>query len=212
MSRSRLGIHVARRAGHQIGALLRLGEGDDVAQALGAGEQHRQAVHAQGDAAVRRRAELERVEQEAELLRASSSEMPERREDLAPAPRVVQADRAAADLEAVEHQVVAVALHPPGSVSRNCTSSSCGRVKAWCAAAQRFASSSYSKSGGFDDPEELATARPSRTRGSGPASWPGARAGSPSPCAPALAAELEEDEVARLGADRRVDRLRAARG
>ena len=52
------------------------GKAIDVAQRLGAGEQHREPVHAERDAAVRRRAELERVEQEAELLRASSSEMP----------------------------------------------------------------------------------------------------------------------------------------
>ena len=63
--------------------------------------------------------------------------------------RVVQADRAAADLEAVEHQVVAVALHPgriAGSSSSTCSST--GRVKAWWAAVQRPVSSSRSNSGG----------------------------------------------------------------
>ena len=42
-------------------------EGDHVADRLGAGHQHDQAVQAEGQAAVRRRAVLQRVEQEAEL-------------------------------------------------------------------------------------------------------------------------------------------------
>src|SRR5687768_459282 len=58
----------ARAAGHEVGALLRLGEGDDVAQAVGAAHQHAEAVEAEGDAAVGRRAVAEGVEQEAELL------------------------------------------------------------------------------------------------------------------------------------------------
>ena len=49
---------------------LRLRERDHVADRLGAGHQHDDAVEAERDAAVRRRAVLERVEQEAELRAA----------------------------------------------------------------------------------------------------------------------------------------------
>src|SRR5690606_36872430 len=56
-----------RAAGHQILTLLRLGERDHVAEAVRAGHQHRQAIDAERDPAVRRRAVLEGVEQEAEL-------------------------------------------------------------------------------------------------------------------------------------------------
>ena len=73
---------------------------------------HGEAVHAQGDAAVRRRAELERVEEEAELLPRLLLGDAQRGEDLGLHLRIVEADAPAADLEAVEDDVVAVALHP----------------------------------------------------------------------------------------------------
>src|SRR5688572_33092138 len=45
-------------AGHEIGPLLGLRVGDDVAQRIGAAQEHGQAVDAGRDAAVRRRAVL----------------------------------------------------------------------------------------------------------------------------------------------------------
>src|SRR5262245_34151897 len=54
-------------AGEGVEAGGGLGEGDHVADAGRAGQQHHHAVPAERDAAVRRRAVLERVEQEAEL-------------------------------------------------------------------------------------------------------------------------------------------------
>src|SRR6185295_5491549 len=57
----------ARRVREQVLRTLRLRERDDVAQRFGAGHQHDEAVEADRDAAVRRRAVLQRVEQEAEL-------------------------------------------------------------------------------------------------------------------------------------------------
>ena len=53
---------------HQIVGALGLREGDDVADRLGLRREHRDPVHAEGDAAVGRRAVAEAVEEEAELL------------------------------------------------------------------------------------------------------------------------------------------------
>src|SRR5262245_45631539 len=54
-------------AGDKVLAALRLREGDDVTDRVRPRHERHHAVEAEGDAAVRRRAELERVEQEAEL-------------------------------------------------------------------------------------------------------------------------------------------------
>ena len=54
------------RVGHQVAGLLRLGEGDHVADVVLARQQHDDAVDAGRDAAVRRRAVLERLQQVAE--------------------------------------------------------------------------------------------------------------------------------------------------
>ena len=62
---------------------------------------------------MRRRAEAERLQEEAELLFRFLVGDAHRGEDPLLHVRVVQADRAAADLESVQHQVVAVAEHPP---------------------------------------------------------------------------------------------------
>src|SRR5882762_951318 len=61
---------VDRRGGmrEQVLRALRLGKGDHVADRLGAGHHGDDAVQAKGDAAVRRRAVLERFEQKAEFL------------------------------------------------------------------------------------------------------------------------------------------------
>src|SRR5690242_10487157 len=59
---------LGRRIRHRIRRRLRLREGDHLADAVGTGHQHRQAVQAERNAAVRRRTELERIQQEAKLL------------------------------------------------------------------------------------------------------------------------------------------------
>src|SRR5271169_2378889 len=56
-----------RRVGERTGGGLRLRERDDLADAVGARHQHDEPVEAESDAAVRRRPEPERLEQEAEL-------------------------------------------------------------------------------------------------------------------------------------------------
>jgi hypothetical protein len=66
-----------RRPGQRVLAAAGLRERDHVAHRVRAGEQHADAVPAERDPAVRRRAVLEGLEQEAELLvSASSSPMP----------------------------------------------------------------------------------------------------------------------------------------
>src|SRR5215217_2982866 len=98
-------VHVAGRARHQVRTRLRLGERNNVAQGLGAGQQEGEPVHAQRDTTVRRRAELERVQQEAELRLRLLLANAQRLEDLRLDLRVMQTDGAAANLEAVEHHV-----------------------------------------------------------------------------------------------------------
>src|ERR1700754_3663334 len=60
-------VDSARRVGQQVLRTLRFRERDHVALRFGAGHQHHEAVEADRDAAVRRRAVLQRVEQEAKL-------------------------------------------------------------------------------------------------------------------------------------------------
>src|SRR5262249_14705845 len=55
------------RLRHRITPLLRLGERDGLADRVVTGKHGRQPIETEGDAAHRRRAELEGVEQEAEL-------------------------------------------------------------------------------------------------------------------------------------------------
>src|SRR3546814_11283512 len=81
-------------------------EGDHVADRLGAGHQRGDAIDAEGDAAVRRRAVPERVEQEAELrlglLRADAQQLAHR----ALHRRALVADRTAAYLAPAAHHAV----------------------------------------------------------------------------------------------------------
>ena len=58
--------HRGRGVGHKVDGFGGFREGDDFAQAGGAGEEHHDAVEAESDAAVRRGAVFERVEEEAE--------------------------------------------------------------------------------------------------------------------------------------------------
>src|SRR5439155_66149 len=62
-----LWVHRRGGVGHQALGLLRFGEGDHVADGVGPTQQHNQAVQAERDAAVRRGAVLQRVQQKAEF-------------------------------------------------------------------------------------------------------------------------------------------------
>ncbi len=63
-----LGRQRRGRARERIGAATELREGDDLAQVVGVAELHRDAIDAGRDASVRRRAEAQRAQQEAEAL------------------------------------------------------------------------------------------------------------------------------------------------
>ena len=73
---------------------------------VGARHQHREAVEAERDAAVRGRAELERLEQEAELLLRFLGTDAEQLEHRGLHVAAMDTHRAAADLGAVQHHVV----------------------------------------------------------------------------------------------------------
>src|SRR5580700_5160671 len=103
-----------RGTGQRVGARGRLGEGDDLADRFRAGQEHDHAVPAEGDAAVRWRAVLERVEQEAELGAGLFLAQPDYVEDLLLHGLLVYTDRAAADLVAVADHVVGVGQRGAG--------------------------------------------------------------------------------------------------
>ncbi len=100
---------VADRGGgvdHEVDGLGGLGEGDDFAEAGCAGEDHDDAVEAEGDAAVRGRAVLEGVEEEAEAGLGFFVGHAEGAEDLGLDVLAVDTDGAGAELGAVEDDVV----------------------------------------------------------------------------------------------------------
>ena len=117
------GGHTARRAGHQAAGLLGLGEGDRVADRFLARQQHHDPIYAVGQAAVGWGTHVEGVHQEAELLVGLLQGQTNGLQHLALQGRIVNAQRAAAQLEAVEHQVVGLgagrgqAVGPGGGIS-----------------------------------------------------------------------------------------------
>src|SRR5262249_26577339 len=94
--------------GHEVSALLRLGERDYVAQALRVAHEERDAVHSERDAAMRRRAVGERFEQEAEFVARFVFADTERAKHLLLHLGVVQPNGSAAELESIEHEIVAI--------------------------------------------------------------------------------------------------------
>mgnify|MGYP004115107187 CR=1 FL=1 len=59
---------IRRRIHHKVLRLLVQREGNDFANRLSTGHQHDQTIQTKGQTTVRRRTELQRIEQEAELL------------------------------------------------------------------------------------------------------------------------------------------------
>src|SRR4051812_9813101 len=104
-------IHLRWRARHQIDGARRLREGDDLADRRLARQDGDDTVQPEGDAAVRRRAVLERLEEEAEaelrllLGNAEPAENPRLER------RVVDSDTAAADFRSVQHEIVRLRAH-----------------------------------------------------------------------------------------------------
>ena len=104
-----LGRHRGRRAGQRIAPARDLREGDHLAEVRLAGHACDEAVDAHREAAVRRRAHLQRLEQEAELRLLLVRRDPHRPEDRLLELGVVDPDRAGAELPAVPDQVVVLA-------------------------------------------------------------------------------------------------------
>src|SRR5690349_22735263 len=102
-----------RRVHEQILGALRLRESDDVADRFGARHHGDDAVQAEGDAAVRGRAVLERLQQEPELLLRLLGTDRKGPEHLRLHLLAVDAHRAAADLRAVQHHVVGLGERRP---------------------------------------------------------------------------------------------------
>src|SRR5258708_20358242 len=100
-------VHGRRSVREQVLRALRLGEGDDVADGFGAGHHGDDAVQSEGDAAVRRRAVLQRLQEEAAFLLRLLGADRKRPEHLRPNFLAVDAHRAPPDLRAVHH-------HTPG--------------------------------------------------------------------------------------------------
>src|SRR6058998_1493394 len=95
-------VHRRRSMREQVLRALRLGKGDDVADRLGAGHHGHDAVEAERDPAVRRRAVLERFQQEAEFLFRLLGADRKRAEHFRLHFLAVDAHRTAADLGAVQ--------------------------------------------------------------------------------------------------------------
>src|SRR6202022_3403698 len=95
-----------RRIHQEIRRRLRLREGNDIADAVRAGHQHRQPIESEGNAAMRRRPELERIQQESELvarlLRRNTQQIEHHRLKVLR----MNTHRAAADFRPVAHHVV----------------------------------------------------------------------------------------------------------
>src|SRR6478752_713622 len=101
-----LGSDRCRSGRERVVPAAGLGKGDDVANRRGAGQQRIDPVPPEGDAAVRWRAVLERLEQEAELLLGLRLVQPHDGEDPFLNIPAVDTNRTATDLIAVPHYVV----------------------------------------------------------------------------------------------------------
>ncbi|CAM2152284.1 conserved hypothetical protein [Paraburkholderia tropica] len=98
----------ARRLREQTLRALRLRERDHVADRVGAGHHRDDAVQTERDTAVRRRAVLQRVQQEAELRTRFFRTDLQRAEHLALHVFLIDTDRTAADFPAIQHHVVSL--------------------------------------------------------------------------------------------------------
>src|SRR5579863_9052200 len=95
-----------RRFAHQIGPLGCLGEGDHFADRCFPRQDHHQPVQPQRDAAVRRRAVLQRLQQKSEAPLGFVLAESERRKDLRLNIAAVNPYRTRAQFDAVQHQIV----------------------------------------------------------------------------------------------------------
>ena len=106
-------VHRARGLGQQTLRALSLGEGDYVADGFRTSHHRHDAIQTECQSAVRRRAVLQRVQQEAELeLRLFRADV-ERAEYLALHFFLVDTHRAAADLRTIQREVICLGQTTP---------------------------------------------------------------------------------------------------
>ena len=113
-----LGFGRRWRLEHEVGARLRLRERHDLADVRLMAEDHRPAVDAQGDPAVRRRSELERVKDRPELRPHPIEGLALEREAALEQIALMDPDAPAAELPAVEGEIVLEGPGPTGRVVR----------------------------------------------------------------------------------------------
>src|SRR5580692_8442232 len=106
--------HRRRRLGHQILGCGCLGEGDHLAYRFFPGQQHHHAVETQRDSAMRRRAVCKGVEEKAEALPSRLLAQPQRLEQARLHVLAMDSYASGAQLDAVQHQVVALGPALPG--------------------------------------------------------------------------------------------------
>ena len=94
------------RTRHQVARLRRLRERDAVADIVNARKEHDDAIQTERESPVRRSAELQRVDEETELLARLFARHSEQAENFVLNLGVVNTDRAAARFKAVKHEVV----------------------------------------------------------------------------------------------------------
>lgn len=107
-------VDIARCVEHHVAAVVVFREGDVVADRLRTSEERAEPVETEGQTAVRGCAVLEGVHQEAETLLRLFRREAQQLEHLGLQFRVVDTDRAAADLGAVTDEVVGVGPHATG--------------------------------------------------------------------------------------------------
>src|SRR5260370_31095166 len=100
-------INRRRRIGHQILGGGGCGEGDHFADRFFAGEEHDHAVDAEGDAAVRRSAIRQRVEEKAEPAAKLLFAKAERPEETLLNVLAVDSNAAGTELVAIQHELTA---------------------------------------------------------------------------------------------------------
>src|SRR5581483_977075 len=106
-------INLRGRVGHEVLGGGGFGKGDDFAQGFFAAEKHGDAVDAERDAAVRRRAVGERIEKETEAAAKLLFGQAERLKKPLLNILAVNPDAAGAEFIAVEHEVVALRANFP---------------------------------------------------------------------------------------------------
>ena len=107
-------IHLSGRLCHQTGSILHLGERDHVADTVSSHHQHHNAVQAICQACVRRNTLLKCFQKEAELLSGPLRRKAQHLKHLGLDISLMDTDRSAAHLHAVQHNIICLGTNPAG--------------------------------------------------------------------------------------------------